>query len=75
MNDLVLAEQVQRTISDQYVSQLTQADISELQDLQRKLTVSIRLERGQEEQESRIHLEGLTRDVWTAESEIRSAKR
>lgn len=72
MNDLVLAEQAQRTISDQYISHFSQDDITELQNLQRKLTVSIRLERGQEEQESRIHLEGLTRDVLTAESDIRN---
>lgn len=47
--------------------------MDELKALQRNLTVSIRLDRGQEDQEPRIHLEGLTRDVLTAESDIRSA--
>ena len=68
-----MAEQAQNTITDQYISQLSQEDMDQLKALQRKLTVSIRLERGQEDQEPHIHLEGLTRDVYTAESAIRSA--
>ncbi|XP_015250579.1 PREDICTED: poly [ADP-ribose] polymerase 14-like [Cyprinodon variegatus] len=72
ISDLILHEQVQRTIDDQYINQLSQEDIKELNSLQKELTVSIRLERGQEDQEPRIHLEGLTRDVLTAESEIRN---
>ncbi|MEQ2174804.1 hypothetical protein GOODEAATRI_011553 [Goodea atripinnis] len=72
INEVVLMEQAQRTIIDQYINQFTQDNINELEALQRKLTVSIRLDRGQEDQEPRIHLEGLTRDVSTAESDIRN---
>ncbi|KAM4745611.1 protein mono-ADP-ribosyltransferase PARP14-like [Anableps anableps] len=72
ISELILNEQAQRTISDQFINQFTQADINELQALQRNLTVSIRLDRGQEGQEPKIHLEGLTRDVLTAESDIRN---
>uniref|UniRef100_A0A3P9PUJ0 Poly [ADP-ribose] polymerase n=1 Tax=Poecilia reticulata TaxID=8081 RepID=A0A3P9PUJ0_POERE len=75
ISELILNEQAQRTIRDQYINQFTQADMDELKALQRNLTVSIRLDRGQEDQEPRIHLEGLTRDVLTAESDIRSANR
>lgn len=67
-----MAEQATRTVTDQYINQLTQADVEKLQSLQRELTVSIHLDRGQEEQEPRIHLEGLTRDVLSAESTVRS---
>ncbi|XP_043967027.1 protein mono-ADP-ribosyltransferase PARP14-like [Gambusia affinis] len=72
ISELILTEQAQRTIRDQYINQFTQADMDELKALQRNLTVSIRLDRGQEDQEPRIHLEGLTRDVLTAESDIRN---
>ncbi|XP_047448843.1 protein mono-ADP-ribosyltransferase PARP14-like isoform X2 [Mugil cephalus] len=71
INELIVAEQAERTIQDMYIGHLSQADISELNALQKKLTVSIRLDRGQEEQEPKIHLEGLTRDVFTAESAVR----
>ncbi|KAF3851557.1 hypothetical protein F7725_013329 [Dissostichus mawsoni] len=71
IEELIVAEQAQNTITDQYISQLSQEDMDQLKALQRKLTVSIRLERGQEDQEPHIHLEGLTRDVYTAESAIR----
>ncbi|KAI4819928.1 hypothetical protein KUCAC02_027929, partial [Chaenocephalus aceratus] len=70
ITELIMAEQAQNTITDQYISQLSQEDMDQLKALQRKLTVSIRLERGQEDQEPHIHLEGLTRDVFTAESAI-----
>lgn len=73
IKELILAEQAQRSITDTFISQLTQADVDELKALQRKLTVSIRLDRGQGGQEPTIHLEGLTRDVFTAESAVRSA--
>lgn len=49
--------------------------MEELKALQRKLTVSIRLDKGAEDQDPEIHLEGLTRDVFTAESAVRSANR
>ncbi|XP_034055195.1 protein mono-ADP-ribosyltransferase PARP14-like isoform X3 [Gymnodraco acuticeps] len=71
IKELIVSEQAQNTITDQYISQLSQEDMDQLKALQRKLTVSIRLERGQEDQEPHIHLEGLTRDVYTAESAIR----
>ncbi|XP_032372441.1 protein mono-ADP-ribosyltransferase PARP14 isoform X1 [Etheostoma spectabile] len=71
VEELIVAEQAERTITDQYISQLSQADLDQLNALQRKLTVSIRLNRGMEDQESNIHLEGLTRDVHTAESAVR----
>lgn len=67
-----MAEQAERTITDQYISQLSQADMDQLKALQRELTVSIRLDKGQEDQEPKIHLEGLTRDVFTAEATVRS---
>ncbi|XP_036000627.1 LOW QUALITY PROTEIN: protein mono-ADP-ribosyltransferase PARP14-like [Fundulus heteroclitus] len=72
LNELVLMEQAQRTIKDPYLNHLTRDDMNELKDLQRNLTVSIRLDRGQEDQEPKIQLEGLTRDVLTAESDIRN---
>lgn len=75
ITELIVAEQAQKTITDPYISQLTQADMEQLGNLQRKLTVSIRLDKGLEDQEPKIHLEGLTRDVFTAESEVRSANR
>ncbi|XP_060895176.1 protein mono-ADP-ribosyltransferase PARP14-like [Labrus mixtus] len=68
---LILDEQAEKTIQDQYISQLSQEDMDKLKDLQRNLTVSIRLDKGQEDKEPKIHLEGLTRDVSTAESTIR----
>ncbi|XP_063346007.1 protein mono-ADP-ribosyltransferase PARP14-like isoform X2 [Pelmatolapia mariae] len=71
INDLIVAEQAQKTISDPFISQLSQADMEELKALQRKLTVSIRLDKGAEDQDPAIHLEGLTRDVFTAESALR----
>ncbi|XP_037535922.1 protein mono-ADP-ribosyltransferase PARP14 [Nematolebias whitei] len=71
INELIVAEQATRTITDQYINQLTQADVEKLQSLQRELTVSIHLDRGQEDQEPRIHLEGLTREVFSAESAVR----
>uniref|UniRef100_A0A3B4F1Y2 Poly [ADP-ribose] polymerase n=1 Tax=Pundamilia nyererei TaxID=303518 RepID=A0A3B4F1Y2_9CICH len=45
--------------------------MEELKALQRELTVSIRLDKGAEDQDPEIHLEGLTRDVFTAESAVR----
>lgn len=73
INQLIVAEQARRTITDPYIRQLSQAHMDELNQLQRRLTVRISLERGQEEDETKIHLEGLTRDVASAEGKIRSA--
>ncbi|XP_073321468.1 protein mono-ADP-ribosyltransferase PARP14-like isoform X2 [Pagrus major] len=71
IQDLIVAEQAERTITDSFISHLSRADMEQLSALQRKLTVSIRLEKGLGDQEPKIHLEGLTRDVFTAESEVR----
>lgn len=71
IEELIVAEQAERTVIDPYISQLSQADMDELKALQRKLTVSIRLDRSLEDQEPNIHLEGLTRDVFTAEAAVR----
>ncbi|TMS03766.1 Poly [ADP-ribose] polymerase 14 [Larimichthys crocea] len=71
IKELIVAEQAQRTITDQFINHLSQADMDELRALQRNLTVSIRLDKGMEDQEPKIHIEGLTRDVYTAESAVR----
>ena len=73
INELIVREQAKEIITDQYINQLSQADIEELTALQRKLTVIIRLDRGAEDQKPKIHLEGLTRDVFTAKATVRSA--
>ncbi|XP_074526876.1 protein mono-ADP-ribosyltransferase PARP14-like [Halichoeres trimaculatus] len=71
IEELIMAEQAKKTITDSYISQLSQEDMDRLKELQRSLTVSIRLEKGQESEDPKIHLEGLTRDVYSAESSIR----
>lgn len=71
----IRTEQEQKTISDPCISQLSQADMEKLKALQRELMVSIHLDKGAEDQDPEIHLEGLTRDVYTAESAIRSENR
>ncbi|XP_071380642.1 protein mono-ADP-ribosyltransferase PARP14-like [Centroberyx affinis] len=71
IKQMIVAEQAEKTITDPFIAELSQANMEELKALQRKLTVSIRLERRQGDQEPHIHLEGLTRDVFTAESAIR----
>ncbi|XP_069576160.1 protein mono-ADP-ribosyltransferase PARP14-like [Brachyistius frenatus] len=70
IQEMILAEQAQRTIADPFIRQLSQADMDELNALQGKLTVRISLDR-QQDQEPTIHLEGLTRDVFTADSKVR----
>uniref|UniRef100_A0A8D3B322 Poly [ADP-ribose] polymerase n=1 Tax=Scophthalmus maximus TaxID=52904 RepID=A0A8D3B322_SCOMX len=75
INELIVAEQATKTISDPYISQLTQADMDQLRDLQRKLMVSICLDKGLEDQEPNIRLEGLTRDVLIADSAVRDVIR
>uniref|UniRef100_A0A3Q1ECK2 Macro domain-containing protein n=1 Tax=Acanthochromis polyacanthus TaxID=80966 RepID=A0A3Q1ECK2_9TELE len=69
ITELIVAEQAERKITDPYISQLSPANVEELKALQKQLTVSIWLD---QEQEPSIHLEGLTRDVYTAESAVRS---
>ncbi len=73
IKELIVAEQAEKTITDEFIGQLSQDDMDQLGALQRELTVSIRLDRSAEDQVPKIHLEGLTRDVFTAESAIRSA--
>ncbi|XP_029985691.1 protein mono-ADP-ribosyltransferase PARP14-like isoform X1 [Sphaeramia orbicularis] len=75
IQDLIMEEQAQRTIRDSFIDQLTQEDLDQLKELQRKLTVRIRLDPGQEDQEPTITVEGLTRDVLTAESVVRDVIR
>uniref|UniRef100_A0A3B5B177 Poly [ADP-ribose] polymerase n=1 Tax=Stegastes partitus TaxID=144197 RepID=A0A3B5B177_9TELE len=71
ITDLTVSEQAERTISDPFIGLLSPADVEKLKALQKQLTVSIRLDRRPEDQEPHIHLEGLTRDVHTAESAVR----
>lgn len=70
---MILAEHAVKIIKDQYISQLSQADMDDISTLQKQLTVSISLEKGGWDQEPFIRLEGLTRDVFTADAELRSA--
>ncbi|XP_024120298.1 protein mono-ADP-ribosyltransferase PARP14 [Oryzias melastigma] len=71
ITQLIVNEQAKRTITDPYIRQLSQTHMEELNNLQKRLTVRINLETGREEEETKIHLEGLTRDVSEAEAEIR----
>ena len=67
-----MAEQDKRTITDPFISHLSKGNMDQLSALQRKLIVSIHLERVQgKEEKACIHLEGLTRDVFSADTEIR----
>ncbi|KAM8865926.1 protein mono-ADP-ribosyltransferase PARP14-like isoform 5-T5 [Synchiropus picturatus] len=75
IEDLIVDEQATRTIDDWYIDQLASEDVSQLEALQREMTVRIRLDKGTEEQMPHIHLEGLTRDVASAESTIRELLR
>lgn len=72
IRDLIVAEHAVKTIKDPHISQLSQADMDEISALQRQLTVSISLEKGGLDKEPSIRLEGLTRDVFTADAELRS---
>ncbi|XP_026198211.1 protein mono-ADP-ribosyltransferase PARP14-like [Anabas testudineus] len=69
--DRIVAEQAKKTMRDPFIKQLSQADMEQLKQLQRELTVTIHLDKGRGGQEPSIHLEGLTRDVFTAEAAIR----
>lgn len=60
------------TIKDEYIRQFAQADVLELESLQKQLSIKIHLKRGPDDQEPSIMLEGLTRDVFTANAVIRS---
>uniref|UniRef100_A0A8C7V3U1 Poly [ADP-ribose] polymerase n=1 Tax=Oncorhynchus mykiss TaxID=8022 RepID=A0A8C7V3U1_ONCMY len=69
IENLIVKEQTEKTIKNPYISQLSQGDVEKLQAMQRELTVRIRLER--KGPDSLIRLEGLSRDVLTADSLIR----
>ncbi|KAM9392684.1 protein mono-ADP-ribosyltransferase PARP14-like isoform 2-T2 [Pholidichthys leucotaenia] len=71
INDLILAEQHKTTIRDPYINQLSQTDVDELKALQRELTIRIELDMGEDSQDPKIHLEGLTRDIYKADATIR----
>lgn len=73
ISELIWAEQAVKTINEQYISRLSQADMDEISALQRQLTVRISLERGGWDKQHSICLEGLTSDVLAAEAEVRSA--
>lgn len=66
-----MVEHAEKAIRDPYISHLSQADMNEIGALQRELTVRISLENGLQDQEPFIRLEGLTRDVFTADAEVR----
>ncbi|XP_076875523.1 protein mono-ADP-ribosyltransferase PARP14 isoform X2 [Brachyhypopomus gauderio] len=65
----IVKEQTSSTIRDSAIGYFTQEDADALRSLQRELTVSIRLVKS--EAEPAVSVEGLTRDVVTAEGQIR----
>ncbi|RXN29689.1 poly [ADP-ribose] polymerase 14-like protein [Labeo rohita] len=69
ISSLILREHVTIKIRDPAITHFTRKDGETLNAMQRELTVSVRLEK--KGQDSVITLEGLTRDVHTAESCIR----
>lgn len=69
INSLILKEYVNIPIRDPAIGHFTKEDAETLSTMQRELSVSIKLER--KDQDPVISLEGLTRDVHTAESRIR----
>uniref|UniRef100_A0A8C1MH48 Poly [ADP-ribose] polymerase n=2 Tax=Cyprinus carpio TaxID=7962 RepID=A0A8C1MH48_CYPCA len=69
INSMILREHVTIPIHDPAIAHFTREDGEMLNAMQRELTVSVRLEK--KGQDSVITLEGLTRDVHTAESRIR----
>uniref|UniRef100_A0A8C2BU27 Poly [ADP-ribose] polymerase n=1 Tax=Cyprinus carpio TaxID=7962 RepID=A0A8C2BU27_CYPCA len=70
ISSLILREHVTIPIHDPAIAHFTREDGEMLNAMQRELTVSVRLEK--KGQDSVITLEGLTRDVHTAESCIRN---
>ncbi|XP_048033781.1 protein mono-ADP-ribosyltransferase PARP14-like [Megalobrama amblycephala] len=69
INSLIVREHLTIPISDPAIAHFTKEDVEMLNGMQREFTVSVRLEK--KGQDSVITLEGLTRDVHTAESRIR----
>ncbi len=68
ISSLILREHVTIPIHDPAINHFTSKDAETLNVMQRELTVSVWLEK--KGQDSVITLEGLTRDVHTAESRI-----
>ncbi|XP_073686373.1 protein mono-ADP-ribosyltransferase PARP14 isoform X1 [Garra rufa] len=68
INSLILREHVTIPIRDPAIAHFTREDAELLNTMQRELTVSVRLEK--KGQDSVITLEGLTRDVQSADSQI-----
>ncbi|XP_036404127.1 protein mono-ADP-ribosyltransferase PARP14-like [Megalops cyprinoides] len=69
MQMLVTQEHKEKTIKDQCIAKFSQEDLKKLDDLQKTLSIHIRLETGGPE--PCIKLEGLNYDVITADCEIR----
>ncbi|KAL1266725.1 hypothetical protein QQF64_002400 [Cirrhinus molitorella] len=69
INSLIVQEHVTIPIHDPAIAHFTREDGETLNAMQRELTVSVRIEK--KGQDSVITLEGLTRDVHTADSLIR----
>ncbi|XP_026129260.1 poly [ADP-ribose] polymerase 14-like isoform X1 [Carassius auratus] len=70
INSMILQEHVSIPIHDPAIAHFTKEDGETLNAMQRELTVSVRLEK--KGQDSVITLEGLPRDVHTADSRIRN---
>ncbi|XP_065146257.2 protein mono-ADP-ribosyltransferase PARP14-like [Paramisgurnus dabryanus] len=69
INSLIIKEHMNIPIHDPAIGHFTREDAEMLNAMQRELTVSIKLER--KDQDPVIRLEGLTKDVHIAESRIR----
>nr|XP_055063231.1 protein mono-ADP-ribosyltransferase PARP14-like [Misgurnus anguillicaudatus] len=69
INSLIIKEHMNIQIRDPAIGHFTREDAEMLNAMQRELTVSIKLDR--RDQDPVIRLEGLTKDVHTAESRIR----
>ncbi|MFT7809774.1 poly ADP-ribose polymerase 14-like [Arapaima gigas] len=69
LEDLILKEQMEKTIKDRCIALLTTENIKQIQELQKQHRVRITLD--DTNSHPCIQLEGLTRDVMTVDSEIR----
>ncbi|CAM4730206.1 unnamed protein product [Leuciscus chuanchicus] len=69
INSLIVREHLTIPIRDPAIAHFTKEDVEMLNSMQREFTVSVQLEK--KGQDSVVTLEGLTRDVHSAESRIR----
>ncbi|XP_073770749.1 protein mono-ADP-ribosyltransferase PARP14 [Danio rerio] len=69
INNLIIREHLTIPIHDPAIAHFTREDVEMLNTMQKELTVSVKLEK--KGQDSVVTLEGLTRDVHTAESRVR----